>query len=69
MKYVVVLLQEEQFLQSLAELTGQTRKPKIPKEGTGNDLKLKLKLRPGVRGWGENGGSGVGGAAGTVLRR
>eukprot|EP00624_Nannochloropsis_granulata_P003888 evm.model.NODE_2948_length_7831_cov_34.177883.2 len=45
-------LQEEQYLQTIAEMCGQTRKPKIPKDsmytgregGGGGDFKLKIRL-------------------------
>lgn len=45
MKLAALKLQEEQYLQTLAEMCGQQRKPKIPKEvAPPAGLKLKLRL-------------------------
>ena len=49
-KLALLKVQEEEFLQSIAELCGQPRKPNLPKEppqrvGAGDDsLKLKIRL-------------------------
>jgi len=52
-------LQEEMYLQTLAEMCGQARKPKIPKEavyaGSGGGGELKLKIRLPSMGLGEDG--------------
>ena len=50
MKLAALKLQEEQYLQTIAEMCGQQRKPKIPKEAapvSREDLKLKFRMPPG----------------------
>jgi hypothetical protein len=47
-KLALLKLQHEEFLQSIAELCGQPRKPQIPKEAptaVRDELKLKIRVR------------------------
>jgi len=62
-KLAALKLQEEQYLQAIAEMCKQARKPKIPKEsvytgregGGGGELKLKIRLPSMGMGLGEDG--------------
>jgi hypothetical protein len=47
-KLALLKLQHEEFMQSIAELCGQPRKPQIPKEAptaVRDELKLKIRVR------------------------
>ena len=51
MKLALLKLQHEEFMQSIAELCGQPRKPQIPKEAptaVRDELKLKIRVRLSV---------------------
>lgn len=55
-KLALLKLQQEEFLQTIAELCGQQRTPQIPKEAPTavrdrDDLKLKLRVRFAGCGW------------------